>query len=224
MKRFAPLFALPVILLLAGFVAPLVTGGKTLILRDVLQTHFVDRIALGEGLRHFEFPLVDASRAGGQALAGNLNVLPFYLDNLLLLGGGSGSAAPRTLWALNAHFWLHWFLALGAAFWMGRAFGLAPSASWMVGTAYAFSGYFTSQLNLYNTVAAAALAPALVAAFLETAPGKSPATLRRGRLFAALLWALLLLGGEPLLAMLALLAAAAALAVVGGARAFTPRL
>ncbi|MEO8198515.1 MAG: hypothetical protein ABI689_17515, partial [Thermoanaerobaculia bacterium] len=224
MKRFAPLFGLPALVLLAALVAPLVSGEKTLILRDVLQTHFVDRLALGEALRHFEFPLIDPARAGGQALAGNLNALPFYPDNLLLLGGGRGSAAPRTLWALNAHFWLHWFLALGAAFWMGRAFGLAPPSAWMGATAYAFSGYFASQLNLYNTVAAAALAPALVAAFLETAPGKSPATVRRGLLFAALVWALLLLGGEPLLALLALLAAVGALAMVGGARAFTARL
>lgn len=221
MKRFAPLYGLPALLLLAAIVAPLVRGEKTLVLRDVLQTHFVDRIALGEALRDLRMPLIDPSRAGGQALAGNLNSLPFYPDNLLmLLGSGPGS----TLWALNAHFWLHWMLALGAAFWMGRAFGLAAPASWMGATVYAFSGYFASQLNLYNTVAAAALAPALVAALLETAPGKSAATARRGLLAAALLWALLLLGGEPLLALLALVAAAGALAVVAGWRAFSPRL
>ena len=221
MKRFAPVFGLPACLLLAALVAPLATGEKTLILRDVLQTHFVGRIALGESLRGLEMPLVDARRAGGQPLAGNLNALPFYPDNLLLL---LGSGAASTLWALNAHFWLHWFVALGAAFWMGRAFGLPPAAAWMGATVYAFSGYFASQLNLYNTVAAAALAPGLVAAFLETAPGKSAATARRGLLFAALLWGLLLLGGEPLLALLALLAAASALAAVAGVRAFSLRL
>ena len=136
MKRFALLPGLPVImpvvLLLAGFVAPLATGGKTLILRDVLQAHFLDRIALGEGLRQFDLPLVDPLRAGGQALAGNLNALPFYPDNLLLLLGGADSGAHSTLWALNAHFWLHWFVALAAAFWMGRAFGLPPAAAWML--------------------------------------------------------------------------------------------
>lgn len=221
MKRFSLLHCVPVILLLAGFVAPLATGQRTLILRDVLQTHFVDRISLGEALRAFELPLVDPARAGGQPLAGNLNALPFYPDNLLLL---LGSGAGSTLWALNAHFWLHWFVALGAAFWMGRAFGLPPAAAWMGATVYAFSGYFVSQLNLYNTVAAAALAPALVAAFLETAPGKSAGTERRGLLCVTLIWALLLLGGEPLLALLALLAAAGALAVVAGRRAFSLRL
>ncbi|MEO8198744.1 MAG: hypothetical protein ABI689_18675, partial [Thermoanaerobaculia bacterium] len=221
MKRFAPLFGLPALVLLAALVAPLVSGDKTLILRDVLQTHLLDRITLGESLRNFDLPLVDPLRAGGQALAGNLNALPFYPDNiLLLLGAGAG----QTLWALNAHFWLHWFVALGAAFWMGRAFSLPPPAAWMGATVYVFSGYFASQLNLYNTVVAAALAPALVAAFLETAPGKSPGTARRGVLCAALLWALLLLGGEPLLALLALLAAVSALAVVAGARAFSLRL
>ena len=232
MKRFALLpglpVILPVVLLLAGFVAPLATGDKTLILRDVLQAHFLDRIALGEGLRQFDLPLVDPLRAGGQALAGNLNALPFYPDNFLLLAGGADTGADAgarsTLWALNAHFWLHWFVALAAAFWMGRACGLPPAAAWMGATAYAFSGYFASQLNLYNTVAAAALTPALVAAFLETAPGKSPATQRRGLLCAALLWALLLLGGEPLLAVLALAAASGALAVVAGGRSFSRRL
>ena len=89
---------------------------QTLFLRDVLQTHLLDRIALGESLRRFELPLVDPLRAGGQALAGNLNALPFYPDNLLLSRWARGGQA--TLWALNAHFWLHWFLALGAAFWM----------------------------------------------------------------------------------------------------------
>lgn len=221
MRRFAPLHALPALLLLAAIVAPLVSGAKTLILRDVLQTHLVDRLALGEALRDLRMPLVDPLRAGGQALAGNLNALPFYPDNLLmLLGSGAGS----TLWALNAHFWLHWLLALGAAFWMARAFGLAAPASWMGATVYVFSGYFASQLNLYNTIAAAALAPALVAAFLETAPGKSAGTARRGLCAAGVLWALMLLGGEPMLALVGLGAAAGALAVVAGWRAFSARL
>ncbi len=221
MRRFAPFHALPALLLLAAIVAPLVSGEKTLILRDVLQTHFVDRLALGEALRDLRMPLVDAQRAGGQALAGNLNALPFYPDNLLML---LGAGASSTLWALNAHFWLHWLLALAAAFWMARAFGLPAPASWMGATVYVFSGYFASQLNLYNTIAAAALAPALVAAFLETAPGKSAGTVRRGRCAAAVLWALLLLGGEPMIALLGLGAAAGALAVVAGWRAFSARL
>jgi hypothetical protein len=231
-KRFLTLFVLPVVMLLGVWVWPLVSGERTLVLRDVLQTHLVDRLALGESLRREDgprdgvggqprFPLIDRARAGGQALAGNLNALPFYPDNLLLL---RGSGARSTLWALNAHFWLHWLLALGAAFWMGRAFGLSAPAAWMGATAYAFSGYFVSQLNLYNTVAAAALAPALVAAFLETATGKSPGVRRRGLLFAGLLWALLVVGGEPLLALLALSLGAGALLLVAGRRAFSLRL
>jgi len=230
MKRFLALFVLPVTLLLVAIVAPLASGEKTLILRDVLRSHLLDRISLGESLRHFELPLIDPLRAGGQALAGNLNALPFYPDNLLLLVGARGAAdsggagGRATLWALNAHFWLHWFLALAAAFWMGRAFGLSRPAAWMGATVYAFSGYFASQLNLYNTVAAAALAPALVAALLETAPDKSPAVRRRGLLFAALLWALLVAGGEPLLALLAFALGASALVVVSSRRAVSWRL
>ncbi len=221
---------MPVVLLLAWFVAPLVGGGKTLFLRDVLQTHLADRIGLATSLRQPELPLiplVDPLRAGGQALAGNLNALPFYPDNVLLLlawPGAIGAAGRAALWALNAHFWLHWFLALGGALWMGRAFGLSRPAAWMAATVYAFSGYFASQLNLYNTVAAAALAPALVAAVLETAPGKAPAVRRRGLVCAALLWALLVLGGEPLLALLALALAMSAGILLAGRRALSGRL
>ena len=229
-QRWLPPVAVPVVLLLAWFVAPLVGGGKTLFLRDVLQTHLADRIGLATSLRQLELPLiplVDPLRAGGQALAGNLNALPFYPDNLLLLlawPGAAGAAGRAALWALNAHFWLHWFLALGAALWMGRAFGLSRPAAWMGATVYAFSGYFASQLNLYNTVAAAALAPALVAAVLETAPGKAPAVRRRGLVGAALLWALLVLGGEPLLALLALALAISAGVLFAGRRALSGRL
>ncbi|MEO8275547.1 MAG: hypothetical protein ABI639_04965 [Thermoanaerobaculia bacterium] len=221
MKRLSLPYVLPVLLLLGWIVFPLVSGERTLILRDVLQTHLVDRAALGDSLRRGEIPLVDPLRAGGQALAGNLNALPFYPDNLLLL---AGSGARTTLWALNAHFWLHWFVALAAAFWMGRAFGLQAPAAWMGATIYALSGYFVSQMNLYNTIVAAALAPALVAAVLETAPGKARSVRRRGLLAAGIVWALLLVGGEPLLALLGLGLAASALVAVAGWRAFSGRL
>lgn len=208
MKRFVALHVAPVVALLVITFWPLMSGAKTLFLRDVLQTHFMNRISLVEALREGRMPLVDPLRAGGQALAGNLNALPFYPGNLLALFGD-------LFWGFNAHFWLHALVALWAAYWMGRAWGLDRAAAWATATVYATSGFFLSTFNLYNMVAGAALAPALVAAALESG---APPTRRRGILAAGLLWALLVLAGEPLLALLALLLALAARSIRDGWR------
>lgn len=191
--------AAPLLLLMAWKIAPLATGERTLFLRDVLNTHLALRATLAEGLSEGTLPLVDPLRAGGQPLAGNPNAVAFYPDNLLLL-----VASP--LWQLNAHFWLHWLLALAAATWLGRAWGLGREGALAAGAAYAFSGLMLSQLNLYNGVAPVALAPALAAALLESGETR---TRRRGLLATGLLLALALLGGDPILAGLGLLAGAA---------------
>ncbi len=192
-------FLAPLALLVAVAVAPLATGARTLVLRDVFNTHLALRATLADGLRAGTLPLIDPARAGGQPLAGNPNAVPFYPDNLLLL-------VASDLWQLNAHFWLHWIVALAAAHWLGRAWGLGREGAICVGAAYAFSGFFLSQLNLYNAVAPVALAPALAAAMLET---EAPATRRRGLLLTGVLLGLLLVGGDPILALLALAAALA---------------
>jgi len=182
MKRAALLLA-PVAAVVALLTAPLLTGARTLVLRDVINSHLALRAYLGEALRRGELPLIDPLRAGGQPLAGNLNSLAFYPDNLLLLAGS-------TLWQENVHFVLHWFAAIAAAFWLGRAWGLSREGAAGVAAGYALSGYFFSQLNLFNAVAGAALAPALVAALLEL--GRA-ATRRRASVALGVLWALLLL-------------------------------
>lgn len=193
MKRVALLLA-PTVLAVALFAAPLVTGARTLVLRDVLNSHLALRAYLGEALRRGELPLVDPLRAGGQPLAGNPNTLAFYPDNLLLVAGS-------TLWQENVHFALHWLLAILAAYWLGRAWGFGREGAAGVAAAWALSGFFFSQLNLFNAVAGAALAPALVAALLEL--GRET-TRRRATVALGALWALMLLGGEPILAALAL--------------------
>ena len=187
-------FAAPALLAIGVTVAPWLAGSRTLILRDVLNTHLGLRAYLGEAVRAGELPLVDPLRAGGQPLLGNPNTLALYPDNLLLLVGS-------TLWQENAHFALHWLVAFAAAFWLGRAWGLGHEGAAGVGAAYALSGYFYSQLNLYNAVAGAALAPALVAALLELGEAR---TRRRAAVALGALWALLLLAGDPILAALAL--------------------
>ena len=109
MRRSWLLHLAPAALLVAFVVAPLVTGARTLFLRDTLVTHLSMRQGLVAPLRAGEIALVDPLRGGGQALAGNLNAVALYPDNLLLL-----VASP--LWQLNAHFWIHWIAAFAAAF------------------------------------------------------------------------------------------------------------
>lgn len=199
MRRFALLFVVPSLALLTLAVLPLVTGSGTLVLRDVLTSHYPLKVVQAEALRHGELPLIDLYRAGGQPLLGNPNALPLYPTNVLYLFGAD-------LWALNAHFWIHLLLAPVAFFWLGRAWGLGRPAAWAAGVLYATSGFFLSLLNLYNLVAGGALAPAFVAATLEVWKGPR----RRVVLVLAVLWTLLLLAGDPLFALLSFLLAVAA--------------
>ena len=186
--------AVPLFVLLAVFVVlPLAHGGQTLILRDVLNSHMPMKWSQANAMKAGYFPMIEPYRAGGQPLAGNMNAVPFYPDNLLYLVGS-------TFWAFNAHFWLHLLLAPFAFFRMARSFGLARDASWAAAVCYTVSGFFLSHLNFYNLIAGAVLMPALVAACVRFAsPGP-----RRG-LFAAgiaLLWALLVVAGDPLMGLL----------------------
>ena len=200
---------LPTLVLLVVAVWPLVRGSHTLYLRDAFNTHLPAKWIQAEAMRDGRLPLIDPLRDGGQPLLGNPNTVPLYPDNLLYL------VAP-TFWAFNAHFWLHLLLAPWAFYLLARAWGLGRRAAWAAGACYAASGFFLSSLNLYNLVAGLALAPALAAAALRLAQERW----RRRRLAAlALVWALLLLAGDPMTAAAALLAALAAVAVRSGWRA-----
>lgn len=189
---------------------PLLSGERTLFLRDVFNVHLGFKAAQvqAEG----DAPLVAEAIAGGQPLAGNPNAVPFYPTNVLF------RIAP-ILWAFNAHFWIHLLLAPWAMFWLARAWGLSPPAAWGAGVFYGTSGFFLSHLSFYNLVAGAALAPALIAAVLgfQERPG------RRRAVLVALLWAASVLAGEPLMAGVALGLALLAALCRGGRAAFRPR-
>jgi hypothetical protein len=201
----------PTLLLLAVVVFPLARGSDTLYLRDIVATHLPMKAAEAEALRQGRLPLIDPYRALGQPLAGNPNAVPLYPDNLLYLVG-------PTLWALNAHFWLHWLLAGPAMFALGRAWGLTRRGASAAGVLWATSGYFLSQLNFYNLIAGVALAPAFVAASLCATAGAGPA--RRWAAGAGLLWALLLLAGDPMTALLAFVLAVGAVVARASTHAF----
>lgn len=204
-RRFVLLFVLPAVALLLAAVWPLMLGGRTLYVRDFLNVHFEMKWTQERAMESGSVPALDLQRSGGQPHRANPNTVSFYPDNLLFLLGS-------TFWAMNAHFWLHLFVALAAAWWMGRAFGLEPPAAWACAVVYAGSGLLLSTSNLYNMVAEVALAPALVAAVLEGGRGRA----RLGAVATAAIWALLLVGGDPMAAAMALVAALAAALVLQG--------
>jgi hypothetical protein len=220
-RRFAALYVLPLMLLLAWIALPLARGTETLYMRDVLNAHLAMKWSEARALHQGYFPLLDPYRGGGQPLAGNPNAVPFYPTNAFLLW-----ASP--IWALNAHFWLHLLLAPCAFFWMARRWGLAREAAWAAAVCYTGSGFYLSHLSFYNLIAGATLAPALVGAclgFASALPGAAAGACARRAWYAlaiALLWALLLLSGDPLMAVLAAGLAGAALALRSRAWAWRP--
>jgi hypothetical protein len=196
------LYVIPLLILLFWISLPLVRGTETLVMRDVLNAHLEMKWAQAIAMRHGTFPLIDPWRAGGQPLAGNPNAVPFYPTNLLFLAGTS------IFWAFNAHFWIHLLLAPFAFAWLGRRCGLGREAAWAAAACYTLSGFYLSHLSFYNLIAGATVAPAFAAACIAL----GDANARRRWLIppaVALLWALLLLGGDPLLAVLALVLALA---------------
>ena len=93
----------------------------------VFNLHFPLKVAQVEAWKAGELPLIDLSRAGGQALLANPNAVTLYPDNLLY-------AVAPVLWAFNAHFWLHLLLAPFTMFWLARRLGLSagPGYGWPV--------------------------------------------------------------------------------------------
>lgn len=182
----------PTGLLLLSAMAPLWLGQGTLYHRDVLSSHYPLKAAQAQLMAQGELPLVDPFRSAGQPLVGNLNAVPLYPDNALYL-----AASP--LWALNAHFWIHFLLAPCAMYWLGRRWGLSRPGAWAAGLCFAVSGFFLSLFNLYNLIAGAALVPAFIASALTL----SEAPRRRWPwATTAGLWTLLILAGDPLFALL----------------------
>jgi len=201
-RRFAAVYVLPVLLLLAWIALPLARGTETLYMRDVLNAHLEMKWAQAHAYHQGYFPLIDPYYGGGQPLAGNPNAVPFYPTNVLYLW-----ASP--FWALNAHFWIHLLLAPFACYWMARRWGLAREPAWAAAVCYAASGFYLSHLSFYNLIAGATLAPALVAACLGFAAAPARRAVHAPAIAA--LWALLLVSGDPLMAALAGGLAAAAL-------------
>ena len=208
---------LPTLVLQLLVVGTLIVGRDTLTLRDVLATHLPMKQAEAQALRQGELPELDVHRGGGQPLLGNANGAPFYPTTVLYL-----LASP--LWALNAHFWIHFLIAPWSFAWLARRLGCGRAAAWVGGAVYTTGGWFLSQMSFYDLVPSAALAPAFIAACLAVRDAPRDATAPRASWRAAAaaggLWALMLLGGDPAVAALAL--GAAVLAMLLARRRATP--
>ena len=180
----------PVLAVLLWSMLPLVTGSKTLFMRDISSFHLPVKTVQAQAMRDGYLPLIDEVRGGGQPLLGNPNTVPLYPDNLLYL-------LAEPLWSVNAHFWVHLLLAPFSMMWLARRWGLGTLGSAAAGTFWAVSGFFLSQMNFYNLIAGTALLPAFLASSLALFEGK----VRWWSIpLSAALWALLILGGDPILA------------------------
>lgn len=206
------LLPVPALLVLLAVVLPLALGSRTLILRDVFNTHLPMKWSQAEAMKSGRLPLLDPHRSNGQPHLANPNTVALYPDNALYV------VAP-TVWALNAHFWIHLLIAPLAMYALARAWGIGRQGAWTAGFLYASSGYFLSTMNLYNLVAGASLAPALVAAVMLLSRRATA-----GRFAAAGgLWALSLLSGDPVTSALALALSVSAAIAASGWRATVGR-
>jgi len=206
LRRFRLLFVVPTLLLLGASVWPLVTGSKTLFLRDVFNTHLEMKWMQAEAMERGTLPLIDDLRSGGQAHVGNPNTVPLYPDNLLYL-------FLPFFWAFNAHFWIHLLIAPFAMYWLAREWGLRREAAWAAGVVYATCGYYLSNYNFYNLVAGVTWAPALAAALIRSSKDRGKSW---GFGATAVIWCLLLLAGDPIIAALAATLGGLSMIVLGG--------
>ena len=204
--HFVGAYVLPTLILLTIALWPVIEGSRTLFFRDVLNTHLEMKWFQAEAMRDGYLPLVDPYRAGGQPHLGNPNTVALYPDNLLYL-------VAEPLWAMNAHFWMHLLLAPFTLFWLARTWGLRREAAWAGGVVFAASGYLLSCLNLYNLIAAVVWAPALAAVSIKLA---GPIRQVRWLWATAAVWALLIVAGDPITAVLSLALALTAVAAKHG--------
>lgn len=200
------IWGLPSLLVFVLTLWPVATGSETFVLRDVLDVHVMMLAPQVDALEQGVLPVIDPARSGGQPATGNPNSLPFYPTRLLFL------VLPFFA-AFGLHFVLHLVLAIPAMAWLGRTWGLSRPAAWAAGVSYGFSGFALSQANFYNLVTSLALIPAFVAVCLGFARPRGRAALRIAG--AAVLWALLLVSGDPMMAGLGLVLATSALLVHG---------
>lgn len=176
------------LLTLAATFAPWATGARTPVLRDVLGTHRPLKAFGAAELAAGRVPAFLPAWALGQPFRGNPNALPFYPGNLAYL------FLPFPI-AFALHYPLHLGIALAGGVWAGRRLGLEPFSAAVAGLTYAGSGFVLTGLSFYNLLT--------VVAWLPWVAGGLASPSRRGLLLAGLACGLVVLGGEPVSAVLA---------------------
>jgi hypothetical protein len=172
----------------AWVVAPMATGSRTLLFRDVFTTHLPLKAFGAEQLRAGRIPAINPSWGLGQVYRGNPNALPYYPGNLLYL--------VLPFWsAFNLHYALHWLLAALTMAALARALGMSWTGTLIAALTYAGCGWMLSAVGFYNVLTVAAWWPLVLAGAVRGG--------RRGVAWGGLACGLALLGGEPVAATLA---------------------
>ena len=172
---------------------PLATGALVVTYQDAVMTHLPARAATVAQIRAGEFPFLNPWQSCAQPLAGNPNFGTFFPDTLLFLVLPPGAA-------FGMRFALAALLAfVGARRW-ARAEGAPRPAAEAAGYAFALSGVFVSAWRFYNTGLALALAPFVLAGVAKACRSGG---WRRRRVAEIAVWSsLLVLAGEPVVALL----------------------
>ena len=185
--------------LLVALVLPLFAGLVVVTYRDATVLHQPARAAAANVLRSFHFPFVFEGGGCGQPLAGNPNYGLFFADTLLLF------VLPR-----DAAFGAHFALAILLGFWgarrWARAAGRTRDAATVAACAFVSCGVFLSAWLMFNSATALAIAPWVAAAGVKLRKrslGGDAAGARRAAAELAVFWALEIVCGEPVTALVA---------------------
>jgi len=183
-------------LLLAPLV-PLIAGRRMVTYQDAIMTHLPAKAATVEQMRQGTFPFLSPYASFGEPLAGNPNFGTFFPDMFAFL------VLPLPV-AFGMRFALAAVLAyVGARRW-ARAEGAPRPAAEVAAIAFVLSGVYVSTWRFFNSGLALALAPwVLAAAARVSARAGGPAGPRRRAVAGlALVSALEVLAGEPVIALM----------------------
>jgi hypothetical protein len=182
---------------------PLAAGRRMVTYQDAIMTHLPAKAATVEQIRAGVFPFLNPYASFGEPLAGNPNFGTFFPDMLLFL------ALPLPV-AFGLRFALAAVLAYAGARRWARAEGFPRGSAEVAAVAFALSGVYVSTWRFFNSGLALALAPWVMAAAARLSrragvdagadAGASPR--RRATAELALVAALEVLAGEPVIAFM----------------------
>ena len=183
--------------LLAAPLVPLAAGRWMVTYQDAIMTHLPAKAATVEQVRAGVFPFLDPYASFAEPLAGNPNFGTFFPDMLAFL------ALPLPV-AFGMRFALAAVLAYAGARRWARAEGASRGPAEVAAVAFALSGVYVSTWRFFNSGLALALAPWVMAAAARLAHRAREGGRGRRRATAelALVAALEVLAGEPVIALM----------------------